>query len=78
LELRNKIHNILTDVAHIAAGAVSGYLSLNYPVVSLIYTLLYLTYQLVEYITAGDDDIVSDLREYVIGFTAGIVASFYI
>jgi hypothetical protein len=72
----SKVYTILTDVAHYAGGGLVGYISIFRLDISLFYTALYFLYQTLEHYEVEDDDFVGDLREFLIGFTAGLAAAF--
>ena len=72
----SKLYEILTDVAHVLGGGLAGYITYINIYISIFYTLLYFIYQALEHLEAKDDDFVGDLREYLIGFTAGLCIAF--
>jgi len=68
-----KIYEMLTDIAHYAGGGVAGYLSFFKPLTSFLFTLIYFAYQFFEHQEVENDDFVGDLREFVVGFTIGLI-----
>ena len=72
----SRLYSLLTDIAHVLAGALAGFLLLDYPAASIFFSLLYFAYQVAEHLTVVEDDFVGDLREYLIGFTAGLAVAF--
>ena len=73
---KNKIYSTLTDIAHIAIGLIAGYTSYTDTAQSIFYTSLYILYQIIEHIIIKDDDLVSDIREYLIGYSCGLACTF--
>ena len=72
----SRLYSLLTDVAHIVAGALAGFLLLDYPVASIFSSFLYFAYQTAEHLVVVEDDFVGDLREYLIGFMLGLAITF--
>jgi len=72
----SRVYSLLTDVAHVLAGALAGFLLVDYPVPSAFFSLLYFAYQVAEHLTVVEDDFVGDLREYLVGFTVGLATAF--
>jgi hypothetical protein len=72
----SKIYSILTDIGHVLGGGLAGYISHINIYISIFYTLLYFIYQALEHLEIRNDDFVGDLREYLIGFTAGLFIAF--
>ena len=68
-----KIYYVLTDIAHYTGGGLAGYLSFFKPLTSFLFTLVYFAYQFFEHQEIKTDDFVGDLREYVVGFAAGLI-----
>ena len=75
LSSRSKLYSILTDIAHILAGFIVGYIAVGNLALSLFYTALYIIYQTIEHIIVEEDDYVGDLREYIIGYTIGLTCA---
>jgi hypothetical protein len=72
----SKLYSILTDIGHVLGGGLAGYISHINIYISVFYTLLYFIYQFLEHLEVRDDDFVGDLREFLIGFTAGLCIAF--
>jgi hypothetical protein len=64
---------MLTDIAHYTGGGLAGYISFFKPLTSCLFTLVYFAYQFFEHQEIGTDDFVGDLREFIIGFTIGLI-----
>jgi len=75
LSSRSKLYSVLTDIAHVLAGFIVGYVSVENLALSLFYTALYIIYQTVEHVIIEEDDYIGDLREYIIGYTAGLTCA---
>jgi hypothetical protein len=73
---KSKLYSILTDIAHILGGGLAGYISFFRLDISLFYSALYFLYQFLEHYEVEDDDFVGDLREFLVGFTAGLATAF--
>jgi hypothetical protein len=67
---KRALHDYLTDIAHICGGGLAAYISFFNIHLSIFYTTLYFTYQVLEHLEVRDDDFIGDLREFLIGFTA--------
>jgi hypothetical protein len=68
-----KIYDILTDIAHYTGGGLAGYISFFKPLTSFLFTLVYFAYQFFEHQEIRDDDFIGDLREFIVGFTIGLI-----
>ena len=67
---KKKLYDYLTDIAHVLGGGLAAYISFFNIYISVFYTILYFTYQILEHIEVREDDFIGDLREFLIGFTA--------
>jgi hypothetical protein len=68
----SKLYALLTDIAHVLGGGLAGYITFTNIYISIFYTAMYFIYQALEHLEVRDDDFVGDLREFLIGFTAGL------
>ena len=69
---KRRLYDYLTDIAHICGGGLAGYVSFINIYISVFYTILYFTYQIIEHLEVGEDDLVGDLREFLVGFTIAL------
>jgi hypothetical protein len=67
-----RLYEILTDIAHICGGGLAGYVAFSNIYISVFYTTLYFTYQILEHLEVREGDFVGDLREFLAGFTAAL------
>ena len=69
----SKLPSYFTDLAHIFFGFLTGILSHTRLDLAVFYTLIYFIYQYTEHIIIREDDIISDLREFMTGLVAGYI-----
>jgi hypothetical protein len=74
--LRTSIRKVITDMIHFFTGFI---VSFN-PLLALSVTLLYITYQLLEYATGLEtvDELRRDLKEYTAGLVIGFIVQYMI
>jgi len=65
----------LTDIPHILLGILSGILACKgYIIHSITLAILYLTYQILDYLASEPfDEFAKDLQEFIIGFVIAVV-----
>jgi hypothetical protein len=74
--LRTSIRKVITDIVHFFAGFI---VSLNLPL-ALSVTILYVTFQLLEYSTGLElrRETIGDLKEYTAGLVIGFIVQYMI
>lgn len=68
-KLNKKIYEYATDISHVAYGYLTAASSTTFPIVSVVLFVLFMSYQLVDYLVERED-----IRRDLIEFGAGIVA----
>ena len=63
---------MIKTLAHIAYGLLAGLVSVAYPAVAALYTLIFLSYQAFDYLN-GKRGGARETLEYAVGFAAGFI-----